>query len=106
MLARWYGEPLRTALQRPFVHPVFGARQTGKSTMIRSLLPADAFVVNLADPSERSLHLADPGRFQADCRGLKTTAGPRVVFVDEAQTVPGIFDAVQTLYDQDKRRWR
>jgi len=26
--------------------------------------------------------------------------------VDEAQAVPGIFDAVQHLYDSDKRRWR
>lgn len=26
--------------------------------------------------------------------------------VDEAQSVPQIFDAVQHLYDMDKRRWR
>jgi predicted AAA+ superfamily ATPase len=28
------------------------------------------------------------------------------VFVDEAQNVPAVFDAVQHLYDQDRTRWR
>ncbi len=106
MFERWIAPHFRERLARPFVHLVFGARQTGKSTLIRSLLPADALVINLADPSERSLHLTDPGRFLADCRALKHKAGGRVVFVDEAQTVPAIFDAVQTLYDGDKQRWR
>jgi predicted AAA+ superfamily ATPase len=29
-----------------------------------------------------------------------------LVVVDEAQLVPSIFDAIQTLYDNDKQRWR
>ena len=48
MFDRWYASRLGAALERPFVHLVFGARQTGKSTLIRSLLPADALVVDLA----------------------------------------------------------
>jgi predicted AAA+ superfamily ATPase len=40
------------------------------------------------------------------CRGLPVSKEPLVVVVDEAQAVPGIFDAVQHLYDSDKRRWR
>ena len=106
MFDRWIAGTLREKLTRPFVHLVFGARQTGKSTVIRSLLPDDALVINLADPTERSLHLSDPGRFLADCRALKPKASGRFVFVDEAQTAPAIFDAVQTLYDSDKQRWR
>ncbi len=31
---------------------------------------------------------------------------PAIVVVDEAQSVPAIFDAVQYLYDGDKERWR
>jgi predicted AAA+ superfamily ATPase len=30
---RWYAETLRKKLARPFVHILFGARQTGKSTL-------------------------------------------------------------------------
>ncbi|MBI4660360.1 MAG: ATP-binding protein [Verrucomicrobia bacterium] len=106
MFDRWMAGTLRERLARAFVHLFFGARQTGKSTLIRSLLPDDSLVINLADPTERSLHLADPARFLADCRALKPKAGGRLVFVDEAQTAPAIFDAVQTLYDSDKQRWR
>ncbi len=40
------------------------------------------------------------------CRALPLQPQGRVVFVDEAQTVPAIFDAVQHLYDADKARWR
>jgi hypothetical protein len=28
------------------------------------------------------------------------------VFVDEAQAVPALFDAVQALFDENKKRWR
>ena len=97
---------LREKLTRPYVHLVFGARQTGKSTLLRALLPPKALVVNLADPRERTRHLADPGAFLDLCRTLPADQQGQFVFVDEAQAVPTIFDAVQHLYDGDKTRWR
>ncbi|MBI2895387.1 MAG: ATP-binding protein [Deltaproteobacteria bacterium] len=103
MFDRWYGRRLAAALGKPFVHLVFGARQTGKSTLIRSLLPASSTIVDLSSPAERSQHLASPADFVRLCEALP--AG-RSVFVDEVQTVPSIFDAVQHLYDRDKRRLR
>src|SRR5512142_2424203 len=39
MYDRWYADALRNKLDRPFVHLVFGARQTGKSTLLRAVLP-------------------------------------------------------------------
>ena len=42
------------SIQRPWVHILFGARQTGKSTLIRNVLSADAYIVNLANPAERA----------------------------------------------------
>ncbi len=106
MFDRWYAHVLRGRLARPYVHLIFGARQTGKSTLIRSLLPADSLVVDLADPAERTRHLADPAVFGAECRALPRRRATQFVFVDEAQSVPSIFDTVQHLYDGDKRRWR
>jgi predicted AAA+ superfamily ATPase len=100
---RWYGRRLEAALAKPFVHLVFGARQTGKSTLLRRLLPPSAIVVDLSSPAERAQHLASPGDFERMCEALP--AG-RVVFIDEVQTVPSIFDAVQHLYDRDKKRLR
>ena len=58
MFDRWYAEILREKLTRPYVHLVFGARQTGKSTLLRALLPSETLIVDLADPKERTRHLA------------------------------------------------
>jgi predicted AAA+ superfamily ATPase len=106
VFARWYAEALRKKLTRPYVHLIFGARQTGKSTLIRSLLPKDASIFDLSDPEQRSFHLSSPGAFIRACQALPVRRAPHFVFVDEVQSAPVVFDAVQNLYDNDKRRFR
>ena len=106
MFDRWYAEILREKLTRPYVHLMFGARQTGKSTLLRALLPSETLMVDLADPKERTRHLANPGAFEDECRSLPADEKGQFVFVDEAQSVPSIFDAVQHLYDGNQTRWR
>ncbi|HNQ90913.1 MAG TPA: AAA family ATPase [Verrucomicrobiota bacterium] len=106
MFDRWYATELKACLERPYVQLLFGARQTGKTTLLNALLPSETLRVDLANPEERSRHLADPGRFVKLCRDLPAAPDGRLVFVDEAQAVPTVFDAVQYLYDNDKRRWR
>lgn len=106
MFDRWYAYPLKDKLRRPFVHLVFGARQTGKSTLINHLLPPDALRIDLSHPEERSRFLAHPGDFIKMCRALLSNEKGNFVFVDEVQSVPALFDAVQHLYDSDKDRWR
>lgn len=103
---RWYGTTLRTKLARPYVHLIFGARQTGKSTLLRALLPAPSLVMDLSDPRERTALSSAPGAFTDACLALPRRRTPHVVLVDEAQTVPEVFDAVQYLYDLDRTRWR
>lgn len=88
------------------MHILFGARQTGKTTLLNSLLPNPSLSYNLADPEERTRLLAEPGLFRRECEALPRRKDPHVVVVDEAQAVPAIFDAVQVLYDRDKSRWR
>jgi predicted AAA+ superfamily ATPase len=85
---------------------LFGARQTGKSTLLNGLIPEDSLRFNMADPQERSRHLANPGEFAQACRSLPAKQKGQFVFVDEAQSTPAVFDAVQSLYDDDKTRWR
>jgi len=106
MFDRWYASEMRAKLSRPYIQLLFGARQTGKSTLLNGLIPENALRFNLADPQERSRHLANPGEFAQACRALPASQEARFVFVDEAQAVPSIFDAVQALYDADKTRWR
>lgn len=87
-----------------YVHILFGARQTGKTTLLRELLEPD-LSYNLADPEERSRLLAQPGVFRRECEALAVTERRATVFVDEAQLVPSVFDAVQVLYDRDPERF-
>lgn len=103
---RWLSHTLARKIERPFVHLLFGPRQAGKSTLLTALLPEESLVFDLSDPTQRARLLADPGEFIRVCRALPERRVGRVVFVDEAQTVPALFDAVQHLYDQDKQRWR
>jgi predicted AAA+ superfamily ATPase len=106
MFDRWYAGEMRAKLARPYVHLLFGARQTGKSTLLNGLIPDDSLRFNLADPQERSRLLGNPDEFAQACRSLPANKKGQFVFVDEAQSVPSIFDAVQALYDADKTRWR
>ena len=94
---RWLARRLAAALMRPYVHVLFGARQTGKSTLLRSLLGDAALWLDLSDPEQRSTYLARPGRFVEECRALPRRRGPHFVVVDEVQAVPAIFDGVQHL---------
>jgi uncharacterized protein len=106
MFSRW-AEPLwNKKLAAPYVHLVFGARQTGKSTLLRKLLPEAAVWLDFSRPAERAEYLRNPDLLVQLCRALPRARRPRAVVVDEAQNVTAIFDAVQHLYDSDKRRWR
>ena len=106
MFGRWV-EPLwKRKLVAPYVHLVFGARQTGKSTLLRKLLPEAAVWLDFSQPAERTEYLRNPDLLVQRCRALPKSRRRATVVVDEAQNVPAIFDAVQHLYDSDKRRWR
>jgi predicted AAA+ superfamily ATPase len=106
MLDRWFLDTLKEKLSRPYVHILFGARQTGKSTLINALLPENSLKINLADPMQRNRHVTRPQELTEMCRSMPHGKKGFPVFIDEAQSVPSIFDTVQYLYDEDKERWR
>jgi uncharacterized protein len=88
------------------VHLLFGARQTGKSTLLAELIPDPDLSLDFSDPAARARYLADPGRLIGECLALPKRAGGSRVVLDEAQAVPEIFDAVQHLFDRHRGRFR
>lgn len=106
MFERYISRELERRLSKPFVHILFGARQTGKSSLVRALVPSPSLSYDFSNPTERTRLLADPGAFVRECEALKKKLSAHFVVVDEAQNVPAIFDAVQHLYDMEKTRWR
>ena len=61
MFDRRLRRSLEMQIAKPFVHVLFGARQTGKSTLLNGLLPQASQRINLADPEERTRFLAESG---------------------------------------------
>ncbi len=106
MLNRWFFGKLKGIISKPYVHILFGARQTGKSTLINALLPKESLRINFADPVQRNRHISRPAELSEMCRALPQGSGPQYVFIDETQSVPSVFDTVQYLYDEDRQRWR
>jgi len=75
-----------------------GARQTGKTTLVRDLLPrflkSPSVYFSLDDPDERLRLAADPVR--------RLDHGAKLVILDEIQKQPGLLDAVKLLADRKK----
>ncbi len=94
---------LRRRTSRGKVRLLFGARQTGKSSLLRALLPSEAVVIDLQDPRERLRYERAPGTL---VRELESRPERRlVVGIDEIQKVPGLLDDVQFLYDRRPARF-
>lgn len=100
MFRRNITQRIREALaDRPVVF-IHGARQTGKSTLVQSIVSKSypARYLTLDDVTVLGAAQADPAGFIA---GLE---GP--VILDEVQRAPGLFLAVKAAVDRDRRPGR
>ena len=86
-----------TLLDRTTKFPIVsltGPRQSGKTTLLRHLLP-DYRYVSLENPATRQFATEDP-------TGFLTTYDQRVIF-DEVQRVPALFSYLQTAVDETRQ---
>ena len=72
---------------------LLGPRQTGKSTLIRSLRPN--LEINLADEETYVEFLRNPGLLKSMVRRYKS------IFIDEIQRIPSLLNTVQAILDRD-----
>ncbi len=97
---------LLSPIARGKVCLLFGARQTGKTALLRHILkqsePAQHY--DLQDSALRRQFEADPARFGREVRALPKRQ--RVVVVDEIQKVPALLEEVQSLHDSQPARWQ
>lgn len=77
-------------------HFLFGARQTGKSTLLRNLFP-DALYVNLLAADTFRLLSSNPESLRQSL-----TPHQKLVIIDEVQKLPSILDEVHLLIERDK----
>lgn len=77
---------------------LFGPRQTGKSTLVRGLLPAKSWTLDLLRPDVALRFAKDPAQFGREVE-QRSTKGVKTVFVDEVQRVPALLDEVHRLIE-------
>ncbi len=78
-------------------HFFFGPRQTGKSTLLKSLFPRAPYYNLLHSDVFFKLH-SRPAILREEVRALKDREQP--VIIDEVQKLPGLLDEVQALIDE------
>ncbi|MFQ5665810.1 MAG: ATP-binding protein [Candidatus Binatia bacterium] len=83
---------------------LFGPRQTGKSTLVRSLLPARSWTVDLLHHDTFLRYSKDPAQFRLEA-DEKIRSGARTIFVDEIQKVPALLDEVHGLIESTATRF-
>lgn len=95
MIERHLAKILKQRLRSARAVYLFGARQTGKTTLARSL--SDLPYVSLEDPEVRQEAVADPRGFLARF--------PKGAILDEAQRTPDLFSYLQRILDERKGKW-
>jgi predicted AAA+ superfamily ATPase len=83
---------------------LLGPRQTGKSTLVRSRLPAKSWEVDLLHHDVFLRYSKDPSLFRREAEA-RIRQGARTIFVDEVQRVPEILDEVHGLIEQHRVRF-
>jgi predicted AAA+ superfamily ATPase len=76
---------------------VTGARQSGKSTLLKHCLDADYTYITMDDFRLRSLFDADPEKF------METYSSK--VIIDEVQKVPAIFEYIKRVVDENRQSY-
>ncbi|MCR5752674.1 MAG: ATP-binding protein [Kiritimatiellae bacterium] len=88
---RLLGKILQWARQYPVV-TLTGPRQSGKTTLVKSLFPKHAYA-NLENPVERDYAASDPVAFLGQYSGG--------VVIDEIQRVPSLLSYIQCIVDEN-----
>jgi predicted AAA+ superfamily ATPase len=83
---------------------LLGPRQTGKSTLVRHLLPKDAWTVDLLHHDSFLRYSKDPSQFRREAEA-KLRGGAFTIFVDEVQKVPELLDEVHALIESQRVRF-
>ena len=98
VLLRYLSASIAKIIKKKYSCLILGPRQAGKTTLVNECLKNEKNIVSylLQDPSLRIEMERDPSRIINQIRALKKNP---CVFVDEAQKVPPLFDAIQILID-------
>lgn len=93
MIKRVLEDKIKQLAEKFPVVSVTGPRQSGKTTLIKSIFP-DWHYESLEDPDTRLFALSDPRKF--------LNAGKKMI-IDEIQRTPDLFSYIQSITDKENR---
>ena len=80
---------------------LFGARNTGKSTLLKKLFKQNQTLwIDLLDPHEEERYVRDPSLLESEVNALETK---KYVVIDEIQKVPKLLDVVHRLIENTEK---
>lgn len=94
MIKRTLTPKILSLAQKFQVITLTGPRQSGKTTLVRSVFP-DLPYVSLEDPDVRQIALTDPRGFLSNY--------PSGAILDEVQNTPELFSYLQRIVDEDRK---
>ena len=83
---------------------LLGPRQTGKSTLVSSLLPD--LSINLAHEATYLEFARNPREIEERLAALPVVTRQETIFIDEVQRLPSLLNTIQTLLDTPSPRYR
>jgi uncharacterized protein len=103
-LNRYLEKDLSKLVKSGYSGLLLGPRQVGKTTLVRHLLEGRKNTHNyfLQNPKTRADFEKEPEKIIGQVEALKKNP---LVFIDEAQKVPEVFDAIQLLIDEKKAQF-
>lgn len=107
-LKRLLEEPLNHALNRGKSVILLGARQTGKTTLLKRYQDQAAFYYNFIQPKVRRQFEQSPDSLSDEIEAYWKIANPLkppLVIIDEVQKVPDIIDMAQYLIDNQRAQF-
>jgi predicted AAA+ superfamily ATPase len=84
---------------------LFGPRQTGKSTLVRSLLDGKSWSVDLLETDTFLRYARAPESFRLEAEEKIKNRGVQTIFVDEIQRVPDLLNEVHLLIEKHRCRF-
>lgn len=80
---------------------LWGARQTGKSTLLREIFPT-ATRINLLEADSFAKYATRPAALREELRAIPKQSPTQLVIIDEVQKVPSLLDEVHLLIEEDQ----
>ncbi len=95
---------LKSSASKNKIKVVLGPRQTGKSTLLKQILPPSGKWINLQESQIRNQYEARPHTLSEQLHAHKKKGeAPSIIILDEIQKVPPLLDEVQYLFDQSPK---